>query len=231
MTVKITPDRLLLLLFLLLTLAVFRIEAEGRFFGAKETVYPAWFKDSFLDLREDVAEAAAGGRRVLLFFHQNGCPYCNLLVERNLSEPDIEETLRSKMDVVAVNMFGDREVTTRDGDTLTEKAFAAAMRVQFTPTLLFFNEQGEVVLRLNGYIPPQSFSLALAYVADHMEERVAYRDYIAAQRPVAPGGSLISEDFFQSPPYLLHAREKKPLAVFFEQTQCPDCERLHREVL
>ena len=61
------------------------------------------------------------------------------------------------MDVVAVNMFGDREVTTRDGDTLTEKAFAAAMRVQFTPTLLFFNEQGEVVLRLNGYIPPQSF--------------------------------------------------------------------------
>ncbi|MCB1753702.1 MAG: thioredoxin fold domain-containing protein, partial [Gammaproteobacteria bacterium] len=74
-------------------------------------------------------------------------------------------------------------------------------------------------------------SLALAYVADHMEERVAYRDYIAAQRPVAPGGSLISEDFFQSPPYLLHAREKKPLAVFFEQTQCPDCERLHREVL
>ena len=231
MTVKITPDRLLLLLFLLLTLAVFRIEAEGRFFGAKETVYPAWFKDSFLDLREDVAEAAAGGRRVLLFFHQNGCPYCNLLVERNLAEPDIAETLRSKMDVVAVNMFGDREVTTRDGDTLTEKAFAAAMRVQFTPTLLFFNEQGEVVLRLNGYIPPQSFSLALAYVADHMEERVAYRDYIAAQRPVAPGGSLINEDFFQSPPYLLHVRERKPLAVFFEQTQCPDCERLHREVL
>lgn len=220
-----------LLLFPLLMLMVLQIQAQGQFFGAMETVYPAWFKDSFLDMREDVADATAEGRRIMLFFHQNGCPYCNLLVERNLSQRDIEETLRSKMEVVAVNIFGDREVTTLDGRSLTEKEFAADMRVQFTPTLLFFDEPGRVILRLNGYTPPQSFRLALDYVTGRMEERIGYRDYLAANRPVAPGESLTSEVYFQAPPYLLNTREAKPLAVFFEQTQCPDCERLHQEVL
>jgi len=220
-----------LLLALLLLFPVLQVEARGSYSGAMETVYPAWFKESFLDLAADVADAAADGRRLMLFFHQNGCPYCNLLVERNLSQRDIAETLQANMHVVAINMFGDREVTTLDGRSLTEKDFAAEMRVQFTPTLLFFDEQGRVVLRLNGYIPPQNFKLALDYIAGRMERRTGYRDYLAANRPATPSGSLINEDYHQAPPYLLNVREDKPLALFFEQTQCPDCDRLHQEVL
>jgi thioredoxin-related protein len=230
MTMKI-PIASRLPLILLLLFAVLRVGAEGRFFGAMETVYPTWFKDSFLDLKEDVAEAAAEGRRLVIFFHQNGCPYCNLLVERNLSQRDIEQTLRTKTDVVAVNMFGDRELATLDGHSLTEKDFAAAMRVQFTPTLLFFDEQGRVILRLNGYIPPHDFKLALDYVTGRNEAHASYRDYLAANRPAAPSGSLISEEYHQAPPYLLNTREAKPLAVFFEQTQCPECDRMHRDLL
>ncbi len=41
---------------------------RGKFLGARETVYPDWFKDSFLDLREDIADAAEEGRRVVIFF-------------------------------------------------------------------------------------------------------------------------------------------------------------------
>ena len=35
---------------------------------------PAWFGDSLLELREDVAEAAKHGKRVMLYFGQDGCP-------------------------------------------------------------------------------------------------------------------------------------------------------------
>ncbi|MFA7386616.1 MAG: hypothetical protein WCZ87_03030, partial [Thiohalobacteraceae bacterium] len=35
---------------------------------------PAWFKNSFLDLREDVAEARAEDKQVVLYFYQDGCP-------------------------------------------------------------------------------------------------------------------------------------------------------------
>ena len=204
---------------------------RGKFIGARDTLYPEWFKDSFLDLREDIADAAGEGRRVVIFFHQNGCPYCNLMVERNLSQKDIQDIMRKDMDVIELNMFGDREVTNQDGNSMTEKEFAAAMKVQFTPTLLFFDEQGKVILRLNGYIPPQNFKLALEYVRGGMEREVSYRKYLAQNRPPAPAGSLAMEDFFLQPPYLLKPGGKKPLIILFEQRQCPDCDRLHEELL
>ena len=107
--------------------AGFAAEKRGEFSGAKETVYPDWFKESFLELEEDVQEAGEAGRRVMLFFHQAGCPYCNLLVERNLAQKDIEKTMREHFDVIALNLWGDRDVATVDGQTFTEKNFAAAL--------------------------------------------------------------------------------------------------------
>ena len=218
------------LLFYLLAMPLQATE-KGKFLGAKETVYPDWFKESFLDLREDIQEAADQDRRIVIFFHQDGCPYCNLMVQRNLSQKEISDLLQQKMDVIAINMFGDREVTGLDGESVTEKTFAAAMRVQFTPTLLFFDEEGRVILRLNGYIPPQNFKLALDYVSGRKEGSISYRDYLAQNRPAQPKGALQRQPFFMSSPFDLQQREDKPLIVLFEQIQCPHCDRLHRELL
>jgi len=208
---------------------------EGKFYGAMETEYPDWFKESFLDFNEDVADAAASGKRLMLIFHQNGCPYCNALVERNLSQKDIEQAVRKNFDAVALNMWGSREVASIGGKTYTEKTFAAALKVQFTPTILFFNEQGKVVLRLNGYIPPRRFKIALDYVSQKQETKISYRDYMARHLPKDKKASraLISEDFFAAKPYDLTRsnKNKKPIAVFFEQKDCPNCDTLHKRVL
>jgi len=207
-------------------------EKEGKFYGAAETEYPAWFKDSFLDLREDLAEADKAGHRLVVFFMQNGCPYCHALVERNLAQKDIEQTMRKNFDVVLINMWGDREVHGLDGKRTTEKDLAAALKVQFTPTLLFFNEKGEVVLRLNGYLPPHRFKNAIEYVATRQEHKISYRDYMAAHASQGKGGTMHSEPFFAKPPYdLRKVKGKKPIALFFEQKDCPNCDVLHNKVL
>ena len=52
---------------------------SGDFHGAVEAPHPGWFKESFLDFREDIAEASVEGKRLLLYFWQRGCPYCCLL--------------------------------------------------------------------------------------------------------------------------------------------------------
>jgi thioredoxin-related protein len=205
---------------------------RGEFFGAMPTEYPDWFKESFLDFRDDIEEAAQDGKRVLLLFHQDGCPYCNKLVETNLAQSDIERYVRDHFDVIAVNLWGDREVVTVDGETHTEKTFAASLRVQFTPTMLFFDEQGKVVLRLNGYQAPAQFKIALQYVAEEREGAETYRDYLSARKPPESDKKLNSQAFFSQPPYNL-ARDgsDKPVAVFFEQRDCPNCDTLHDEVL
>ena len=206
----------------------------GTFSGAKPTEYPDWFKESFLEFSDDIAEAAEQGKRVMLLFQQDGCPYCNLLVERNLSQKNILELIQEKFDVIAINIWGDREVVTVGGKTYTEKEFSAALKVQFTPTLLFFNEKGKAILKLNGYLPPRDFLTAVRYVAEKHESTVSYRDFVRTAHATtsASDDALISEPFFLSPPHdLKRVAGARPLAVFFEQSQCPNCETLHNHVL
>lgn len=213
-------------------------EPEGRFFGAMETEYPSWFKDSFLDLQEDLREAIEADKRLVIFFHQDGCPYCNALVERNFAQRNIVEKTQKHFDVVTLNMWGDRPITGFDGKQYTEKTFAEMLKVQFTPTVIFYNEQGKVVLRINGYRSPQRFSIDLDYVVQHKvvqhkEKEIDYREYVKAHLPATPSSKKLNpEDFFS--PQSLDYRSKlntRPFSVFFEQKDCPDCDQLHGKVL
>lgn len=205
----------------------------GKSLGAVGTEYPGWFHNGFLDVKEDIATASRTGKRLLVLFTQDGCPYCNALVERNLAQKDIEELVRSKFEVVAINLVGDREVTDVDGKRYTEKKFAELLKVQFTPTLLFFNEKGEMILRLNGYLPPEQFKVALNYLVEKSGQ-LSYRDYVELNAPPVQAGKLNQEAFFAAPPYNLSRKsgsKARPLAVFFEQRDCPNCDVLHQRVL
>jgi thioredoxin-related protein len=193
---------------------------------------PAWFKDSFLDIRDDLSEATESSKRVLLYFYQDGCPYCERLVKENMSQQDIVDSLQNKFDVIAINMWGDREVIGLDGKETTEKAFAVANKIMFTPTLQFLDEQGKHALRLNGYVPPHKFKVALDYVSLKKEKAGSFRDYMTKVSPSAGSGKLHVNSSFLQPPYDLSARKSgKPLLVLFEQKNCPPCDELHDDIL
>jgi thioredoxin-related protein len=132
----------------------------------QEIEVPPWFKVSFLDLRDDLQEASAGGKRLMLYFGQNGCPYCKRLMTVNFQTPAIVAKTRRNFDVIEINILGSREVTWIDGTVRTEKAFARYLKVGYTPTLLVVDERGAIVTRLNGYLPPAPFAAALDYVVD-----------------------------------------------------------------
>lgn len=195
---------------------------------------PEWFKLSFLDLKEDVREASEADKRVLLYFYQDGCPYCAKLLQDNFGQRELAEKTRKHFDVIALNMWGDREVTDLRGRPTTEKQFAAQMRVHFTPTMLFLDEQGQQVLRVNGYYFPAKFETALDYVADKREAEMEFREYFAKRNPSPANDRLHSDKRFLQPPYDLRAAARpgdKPLMVLFEQKQCRGCDELHEDIL
>ena len=110
--------------------------------GVGEFEIPGWFKQSFLDLRDDVAEAKDAKKRLFIYFHQDGCPYCAELVNNNFSQKHIADYMRKHFDSLDINMWGSKEVTDVDGKVYSEKTFAAKEKVWFTPTLMFFDENG-----------------------------------------------------------------------------------------
>jgi len=193
---------------------------------------PAWFANSFLDIREDVSEAAAAGKRVLLYFYQDGCPYCKKLLDTNFALQDTEAKTRRHFEVVAINMWGDREVTDFAGAPTTEKQFARALRVMFTPTLLFLDEQGKVILRLNGYYPPHKFNAALDYAVSGTGSNPDFREYLAGVAPAPAQGVLHHDPDWLPATAALNARPGgRPLLVLFEQKDCAPCDELHGDIL
>lgn len=193
---------------------------------------PKWFTESFLDFREDVRDAAKENKRVMIYFGQDGCPYCKALMKGNFGQADIAATTRKHFVAIALNLWGDREVTWVDGRSMPEKALAKALEVQYTPTLLFLDEKGEVALRLNGYLPPERFRVALDYASRRLEKRQSFTEYMAARAPL--GGRLAPQAFFERGtlefPRLLKTAGK-PVLVLFEQKSCRECDELHKEGL
>jgi thioredoxin-related protein len=192
---------------------------------------PDWFKVSFLDLYEDIAEAADNDKRVMVYFFQDGCPYCKKLLEDNFGQREITDKTRKHFDVVTLNIWGDREVTVGD-KVMTEKQFAEALKVQYTPTLIFFNENNKAVYRANGYYPPEKFDVVLDYVGQKKEAEIKFQDYLAQVAPQPASGKLHTEVSNVATGDLQAALEPdKYLLVIFGQKQCATCDELHLDIL
>lgn len=207
-------------------------ELEAGFVNPGAEEKPAWFKVSFLDLFEDIDEAAANNKRLMIYYYQDGCPYCKKLLEDNFGQREIAEKTQKYFDVVAINLWGDQEVTVGDR-VYTEKKFAEALKVQYTPTLLFFNEDKKIIFRANGYYPPEKFSALLDYIGQKQETKISYQDYMAKHPSRAKASGKLHDDINTVAIDDLQkaARAGKPLLVMFEQKQCAPCDELHRDIM
>ncbi|PUB18917.1 SoxW family protein [Yoonia sediminilitoris] len=108
----------------------------------------AWMRDTFLDLREDLAEANAEGKRLMLIIEQRGCIYCKKMHEEVFPMPEIDAALHENFFVVQLNMFGDLEVTDFDGTVLPEKDMVRRWGMLFTPNMVFLPTEVEEGLSL-----------------------------------------------------------------------------------
>lgn len=201
----------------------------GKFIGGKDTTMPSWFKESFLDLGEDIEELAEENKQLIVFLHQANCPYCHLFVTKNLSDKKTKEKIQKNFEIVDLNMFGDRELVDVDEEEYTEKEFAIKHKVQFTPTILFFNKEGTQILRLNGYTNIDNFNKALDFVKDESYKLMTYKEYIVKDSKKA---KLIEEpDLFKNSKNFIRNKNSKKMAIFFESSNCVDCQTLHNKLL
>jgi thiol-disulfide isomerase/thioredoxin len=52
---------------------------------------PRWFSNSLLDFKDEIPEAARAGKRVMVYFGQDGCPYCKALMKANFGPGPITD--------------------------------------------------------------------------------------------------------------------------------------------
>ena len=217
-------------LLVLLTLSFFAsgtVAADstaGKVVGGKISEHPGWFKESFLDIAEDVGEAAGSDKHVILFMNLNGCPYCFRMTEENFKHAPYTDFIRENFDVIAINIKGDREVALNEETRLTEKELAARLEVMYTPTVVFLDQQNKTVARVNGYRSVPDFKQVLDYVQEKAYLKTSLSNYVDARKKAVYR--------FRDHPQLrpvndLKSVADKPLAVIFEDKGCLDCDALH----
>jgi len=102
-----------------------------------------WMRETFKDLNEDLADANAEGKRLMVIVEQRGCIYCAKMHKEVFPREDISSYIRENFFVVQMNLHGDTEMTDLDGEVLTEKKAARKWGLLFTPSILFLPEEVE----------------------------------------------------------------------------------------
>ena len=119
-----------------------------------------WMRDTFKDLREDLAEANAEGRRLMLLVEQRGCIYCDKMHKETFPHPVVDQLIRDNYFVVQINLHGDTEIVDFDGEELSEKQAMRKWGVLFTPTMMFLPvevEAGQTALQAAVSVMPGAF--------------------------------------------------------------------------
>jgi thioredoxin-related protein len=206
--------------------------------GEANVKYPAWFKESFLDLRDDLADARKAGKRgVIVFLSQKNCNHCQAFIDTTLSDPVIFDRIQKTYDVIALDIFNDLELTDIDGSIRSIKAFADAQRARLTPTLLFYGVEGSRLLKIIDFYPPVKFNQVLDYIDGGYYQRETLSQYLQKDRTgTAEKQRDITYDFtlFTRPPHMLDRtrfKGQRPLLVVFETPDCMTCLRFHQWVL
>ena len=148
-----------------------------------------WFLDSFMDFSEDLAEAGAAGKKLVIFIEQRGCSACRRMHHVTLRDPDVVAYLTDHFLAVQLNLHGSRETTDFDGESLEERALARKWAAARTPTLLFFSPDRSgnggqpgrelSVLTMPGYMDPAPFRAMLEFVADgHYEKDTTLKEFL-----------------------------------------------------
>lgn len=191
---------------------------------------PAWFKLSFLDLREDLADARRSNRGLIVYFGRHDCAYCKALLEKNWGREDIVAYTQRYFDVIAIDVLGNRPLTDPQNREMSEKAYAAQHKANFTPTLHIYDRDGKLALKLTGYRPPYQFKAALEFVADNHHRQENFATYYGRAQPAEGYGNPElnrQAEIHYNGKLLDLSKSRKPVLVVFEQPRCHACDILH----
>ena len=131
-----------------------------------------FFVDSFLELADDRRTAIDAGKHFAVIFEQRACPYCREMHTVNFEVPEIRDYISQNFALLQLDMWGSREVTDFDGTAMEERQLARRWGVNFTPTIVFFGNEGEIsgkgseaeVMRMPGYFKPFHFISMFEFV-------------------------------------------------------------------
>lgn len=144
-----------------------------------------FFESTFGDYSEELEMAREEGKKgVFLFFEEDDCPFCARMKATILNRSEVQDFYREHFKVYRINIKGEVDVVSFDGEDMLEKVFAEKRnKVRATPLMAFYNLDGEMVVRYTGATSsPEEFLLLGQYAVEQKYLESSFSRYKRKQR-------------------------------------------------
>jgi len=123
-----------------------------------------------------INKAKLENKHLLVFFHMTHCGYCKRMENRTFENQKVQELLKKHFIYLDINIDYNTEIFFNKKRYL-EKSFAESVDVDFYPTVLFFDENYDVIYTSRGYRDSNKFEKILHFIKTKSYEKIDFFDY------------------------------------------------------
>jgi len=122
-------------------------------------------------------EAKNEKKHIILFFHMTHCPYCIRMIDNAFSDTFAKQKMEKNYIYVDVNIDDNDLIKYKDyqGD---KRGFSKNLNIAFYPTVVFIDENNEIVYALKGYRDTTTFNLILDYINEKFYLETDFAGYL-----------------------------------------------------
>lgn len=108
------------------------------------------------------------------------CKWCKVMDEQTFSHPDIVKFAQKNMVMAKMNAESDAKVRFRDKE-YTQRQLAAGLGVSGYPTVVFFDDKGEMITSISGFITADKFLPILEYLHGRHYEKMKFDAFLTTR--------------------------------------------------
>ncbi len=117
------------------------------------------------------AKAKKNNKGVLIFLHQPDCGFCDRMISQSIQNSNVLSQIKKDFIFVNIDIADKGEVKYKNFKG-NKHDFAKKIDLDFYPSIIFINGNGEIVYKEIGYRTKQKFLNTLQYVATQSYKKI-----------------------------------------------------------
>jgi len=122
-------------------------------------------------------EASVEKKHIMVFFHMTFCPYCIRMINNAFSDETAKKKMEKDYIFIDVNVDDEGVIKYKDFEG-GKKDFAKNLAIGYYPSVVFIDENNEIVYALKGYRKTDTFNHTLDYITSKAYLKTDFAGYL-----------------------------------------------------